>query len=63
MNRNVVATYRRTVRLPRDSRNGELAAADKVRRDAFNAAPQRKVRGDGSQYDRYPDGREVEVSS
>ena len=24
MNRNVVATYRRTVRLPRDSRTGEL---------------------------------------
>lgn len=40
-----------------------LAAADKVRRDALNAAPQRKTRGDGSQYDRYPDGRVVEVAS
>jgi hypothetical protein len=33
------------------------------RRAAFNATPQRKTRGDGSKYDRYPDGREVEVTS
>ncbi|MEO8680158.1 MAG: hypothetical protein ABI665_13990 [Vicinamibacterales bacterium] len=29
---------------------------------ARNAAPTRKTRGDGSQYDKYPDGRCVEVS-
>ncbi len=30
---------------------------------ARNAQPQRKVRGDKSQYDRYPDGRVVEVET
>jgi hypothetical protein len=39
-----------------DDRAGE--AAEVARR---NALPQRKTRGDGSQYDKYPDGREVEV--
>ena len=31
--------------------------------DALNATPVRKTRGDGSQYDRYPDGRRVEVTN
>ena len=35
-------------------------AAEVARR---NAAPVRKTRGDGSRYDRYPDGRVVEVSA
>jgi hypothetical protein len=45
-----------------DDARERLAAEGKARRDALNAAPQRKVRGDGSEYDRYPDGRVVEVS-
>lgn len=45
-----------------DAERERLAAEDKARRAALNAAPQRKVRGDGSQFDRYPDGRMVEVS-
>jgi hypothetical protein len=44
-----------------DAERERLAAEDRARCDAFNAAPRRKTRGDGSQYDRYPDGRVVEV--
>jgi hypothetical protein len=40
-----------------DAEREQLAA----QRAARNAMPQRKTRGDGSQYDRYPDGRVVEV--
>ena len=29
---------------------------------ALNAQPQRKMRGDGTMYDKYPDGRRVEVT-
>lgn len=43
----------------RAKRDAEL----KARRDALKTAPQRKVRGDGSEYDRYPDGRVVEVTN
>ena len=46
-----------------DADRAAIAAADKARRDALNAAPQRKTRGDGSQFDRYFDGRVVEVTS
>lgn len=46
-----------------DAQRERLAAESKARRDALSAAPQRKTRGDGSQYDRYPDGRVVEVTS
>jgi hypothetical protein len=44
-----------------DAEREQLAAADKIRRDALNARPTRKVRGDGSSYDKWPDGRCVEV--
>ena len=44
-----------------DAARERLAAEDASRFDAANAMPQRKTRGDGSQYDRYPDGRVVEV--
>jgi len=46
-----------------DPERAEREAESKARRDAANALPQRKVRSDGSQYDRYPDGRRVEVTS
>ena len=42
-----------------DDAERERLAAERMAR--FNATPQRKTRGDGSQYDRYPDGRVVEV--
>ncbi len=45
-----------------DERAKRDAEAD-IRRDALNALPTRKVRGDGSYYDVYPDGRRVEVAS
>jgi hypothetical protein len=45
-----------------DAERERLAAEDKARRDALQAAPIRKTRGDGSQYDRYPDGRVVEIT-
>lgn len=44
-----------------DDAERERRAAE--RRATFNATPQRKTRGDGSQFDRFPDGREVEVTS
>lgn len=44
-----------------DERAAQEAAA-KAKRDELNARPVRKVRGDGSQYDKYPDGRRVEVT-
>ncbi len=44
-----------------DAARERLAAEDAARVDAINAMPTRKTRGDGSQYDRYPDGRVVEV--
>lgn len=46
-----------------DDARAKAAAQSKARIDALNAAPRRKVRGDGSQYDRYPDGRVVEVEA
>jgi hypothetical protein len=36
-------------------------AAKQAHVDALNALPQRKTRADGSEYDRCPDGRRVEV--
>lgn len=57
------AQARLTEALLDDAERAQRAAEDKARRDALNAAPQRKTRGDGSQFDRYPDGREVEVST
>jgi hypothetical protein len=45
-----------------DDVRAEREAEAKARLDALNALPQRKVRGDGSQYDKYPDGRRVEVT-
>jgi hypothetical protein len=45
-----------------DPEREHLAAEGKAPREASNAAPQRKTRGDGSQYDKYPDGRVVEIS-
>jgi hypothetical protein len=44
-------------RLLDDAERERLAAE----RAARNAMPQRKTRADGSQYDKYPDGRVVEV--
>ena len=46
-----------------DTERARGEAEAKARRDALNAAPQRKVREDGSEYDRYPDGRVVEVTA
>jgi hypothetical protein len=45
-----------------DTERERRAAEAKARLDALNAVPQRKVRGDGSRYDRYSDGRVVEVN-
>lgn len=45
-----------------DAERAERDAAAKARRDALNALPTRKTRGDGSQFDKFPDGRRVEVS-
>ncbi len=41
----------------------EREAEATARREAVNALPTRKVRGDGSMYDRFPDGRVVEVTT
>jgi hypothetical protein len=57
------AQARLTEALLDDAERAQLAAEEKVRRDTLNAAPQRKTRGDGSQYDRYPDGRVIEVTA
>jgi hypothetical protein len=46
-----------------DNERERRAAEARARHDALNAAPVRKVRNDGSQFDRYPDGRRVEVTS
>lgn len=46
-----------------DAERERRAADDKARREAERAAPRRKTRADGSQYDRYPDGRVVEITS
>lgn len=44
-----------------DGARAQKESEARTRRDALNAAPVRKVRGDGSRYDKYPDGRVVEV--
>jgi hypothetical protein len=44
-----------------DVRARRDAEADR-RRAELNARPVRKTRGDGSQYDKWPDGRRVEIS-
>jgi hypothetical protein len=46
-----------------DDARAKHEAEAKKRLDIARAAPQRKTRGDGSTYDRYPDGRVVEVTS
>jgi hypothetical protein len=46
-----------------DDARAKRDAEAQARREALNAPPQRKVRGDGSQYDKYPDGRRVEVTT
>jgi len=46
-----------------DTERTKRDAESKARRDALNALPTRKVRGDGTMFDRYPDGRCVEVTS
>lgn len=38
-------------------------AESQARRDKLNTTPVRKTRGDGSQFDRWPDGRVVEITS
>ena len=45
-----------------DDARAQRDAEAKARRDAANGQPRRKTRGDGSVYDRYPDGRVVEIS-
>lgn len=45
-----------------DAERERIAKEDKQKRDASNAAPQRKTRGNGTRYDKYPDGRCVEVT-
>lgn len=44
-----------------DATRAKRDADAKARREAANAQPVMKTRGDGSQYLRYPDGRRVEV--
>ena len=44
-----------------DAERERREAESKQRIAALNALPVRKTRGDGSQYDKYPDGRRVEV--
>ena len=44
-----------------DADREAAAKAEKARIDALNAKPVRKTRADGTQYDRYQDGRRVEV--
>jgi hypothetical protein len=46
-----------------DAERERRAAERKSQIAAANAAPVRKTRADGSQYDRYPDGRRIEVAS
>jgi hypothetical protein len=46
-----------------DDERAKREAESKARIAALNALPQRKTRGDGSQYDKYPDGRRVEVTT
>jgi hypothetical protein len=46
-----------------DAERERLARERAVRVTAANAGPQRKTRGDGTQYDKYPDGRIVEVTA
>lgn len=45
-----------------DEERAQQDANNEARVAALNALPTRKTRGDGSQYDRYPDGRRVEVT-
>jgi hypothetical protein len=45
-----------------DADREQKAKDAKARADALNALPRRKTRGDGTQFDKYPDGRRVEVS-
>ena len=58
-NRRNDAQARLTEALLDDAEREQLAAE----RNARNAAPTRKTRGDGSQYDRHADGRVVEIST
>lgn len=44
-----------------DEERAKRDAEAAIRREASNALPVRKTRQDGSQYDRYPEGRVVEV--
>jgi len=44
-----------------DAERDRLAVEAAQQRDALHAMPKRKTRGDGTQYDKYPDGRFVEV--
>lgn len=61
--RRAVAEARLAAALLDDATREQLAAENKARRDALNALPTRKRRGDGSEYDRFPDGRVIEVTS
>jgi hypothetical protein len=45
-----------------DDERAKRDAESAARAAKLNAAPVRKTRGDGSQYDRWPDGRVVEIS-
>jgi len=45
-----------------DDERAKRDAESKARRAALDALPERKTRGDGTMYDRYPDGRRVEVT-
>lgn len=44
-----------------DTTRARVTAHAANRAAELNAGPQRKTRGDGSQFDKYPDGRRVEV--
>jgi hypothetical protein len=46
-----------------DDEREKKGAEAKARRAALDALPTRKVRGDGSQFDKYPDGRIVEIEA
>jgi hypothetical protein len=45
------------------SERAKKDADSAARRDKLNATPMRKTRGNGSQYDKWPDGRTAEITS
>ena len=59
----LIASVQRSldVKLLPDAGRAKVEAAARAERRRLDALPMRITRGDGSQFDRYPNGREVEV--